>query len=155
MNDTPVYPHAAVAAPHALAAQAGRDILIQGGNAIEATVAMATTIAVVYPHMNGIGGDGFWLMREPNGKIRAIEACGFAGERATIARYRKAGLEEIPPRGPLAALTVPGSIGGWGLALELSTAMGGVCRSACFSRTRSATRMTAIRSRAAKRASIR
>jgi oxamate amidohydrolase len=125
MNDTPVFSHAAVAAPHSLAAQAGRDILVQGGNAIEAMVAMAATMAVVYPHMNAIGGDGFWLIREPNGKVRAIEACGFAGQAATIAHYRDAGFETIPPRGPEAALTVPGSIGGWALALELSSALGG------------------------------
>src|SRR5580698_4239451 len=125
MNDTPVFSHAAAAAPHSLAAQAGRDILVQGGNAIEAMVAMAATIAVVYPHMNAIGGDGFWLIREPGGKVRAIEACGFAGEQATRERYAKAELEAIPPRGPDAALTVPGSVGGWALALELSTAIGG------------------------------
>jgi gamma-glutamyltranspeptidase len=125
MNDTPNFSHAAVAAPHALAAQAGRDILVQGGNAIEAMVAMAATIPVVYPHMNSIGGDGFWLIREPGGKVRAIEACGFAGAKASPALYRRAELEAIPPRGPLAALTVPGSVGGWALALELSSAVGG------------------------------
>src|SRR5450631_4146457 len=125
MNDTPVYSHAAVAAPHSLAAQAGRDILVQGGNAIEAMVAMAATIAVVYPHMNALGGDGFWLIREPNGRVRAIEACGFAGQNATPDFYRRAEVDAIPPRGPLAALTVPGSVGGWSLALELSSAVGG------------------------------
>jgi gamma-glutamyltranspeptidase len=125
MNDTPVFSHAAAAAPHSLAAQAGRDILVQGGNAIEAMVAMAATIAVVYPHMNAIGGDGFWLIREPGGKVRAIEACGFAGERATRAFYQRAEVDSIPARGPLAALTVPGSVGGWALALELSAATGG------------------------------
>ncbi|WP_158815578.1 gamma-glutamyltransferase family protein [Methylocapsa sp. S129] len=125
MNDTPVFSHAAAAAPHSLAAQAGRDILVQGGNAIEAMVAMAATIAVVYPHMNAIGGDGFWLIREPNGKVRAIEACGFAGEKATPEFYRLAEVDAIPPRGPQAALTVPGSVGGWALALELSAATGG------------------------------
>jgi oxamate amidohydrolase len=125
MNDTPVFSHAAVAAPHHLAAETGRDILIQGGNAIEAMAAMAATIAVVYPHANAIGGDGFWLIGEPGGRVRAIEACGFAGEHATIARYRKLELESIPARGPQAALTVPGAIGGWSLALELSHAVGG------------------------------
>ncbi len=125
MNETPVFSHAAVAAPSLLAAQAGRDILIQGGNAIEAVVAMAATIAVVYPHMNGIGGDGFWLIRDPGGKTRAIEACGFAGELATVERYRLWEAQTIPSRGPRAALTVPGAVGGWASALELSAAAGG------------------------------
>jgi gamma-glutamyltranspeptidase/glutathione hydrolase len=124
LTDEAVYSHAAVAAPHALAAEAGRDILAQGGNAIEAMIAMASTIPVVYPHMNAIGGDGFWLIRDSRGRARAIEACGFAGERATIDRYKKLG-DAIPVRGPDAALTVPGAVGGWALALELSAALGG------------------------------
>ena len=125
MTDEAVYSHAAVAAPHRLAAEAGRDVLAQGGNAIEAMVAMASTIPVVYPHMNAISGDGFWLIRDGKGQSRAIEACGFAGEHATIARYRDLGYDAIPTRGPNAALTVPGTIGGWALALELSAALGG------------------------------
>ena len=54
-----------VAAPHAAAAEAGRAVLAEGGNALEAMVAMAASVAAVYPHMNHVGGDGFWLMREP------------------------------------------------------------------------------------------
>ena len=118
MSDTPVFSKAAVAAPHYLAAQSGEAILEEGGNAIEAMVAMAATIAVVYPHMNSIGGDGFWLIREPKGATHAIEACGFAGSEATIAHYHRLGHDRIPLRGPLAALTVPGAIGGWERALE-------------------------------------
>ena len=45
------------AAPHHLAAEAGRAILAEGGNALEAMVAMAATIAAVYPHMTQLGGD--------------------------------------------------------------------------------------------------
>ncbi len=88
MPDSPVFASAAVAAPHHLASQAGQAILAEGGNAIEAMVAMAATISVVYPHMNAIGGDGFWLVHEPGGKVHAIEACGGAGSLATIERYR-------------------------------------------------------------------
>ena len=97
MPDTPVFASAAVAAPHRLAA-AGRPAACsrQGGNAIEAMVAMAATIAVVYPHMNGIGGDGFWLVREPGGRVRGIEACGPAGRLATIPRYREKGYDDDP-----------------------------------------------------------
>ena len=51
--DTPTFSTAAVAAPHRLAARAAATCWRQGGNAIEAMVAMAATIAVVYPHMNG------------------------------------------------------------------------------------------------------
>lgn len=102
-------------APHHLAAQAGRDVLREGGSAVEATVAMAATLAVVYPHMTGIGGDGFWLVREPDGRVHAIDACGRAAHAATLDFY--AGAEAIPWRGPGAANTVAGTVSGWALAL--------------------------------------
>ncbi|GEP02783.1 gamma-glutamyltransferase family protein [Methylobacterium oxalidis] len=123
--ETPTFAHGAVAAPHSLAAEAGRTVLAQGGNAVEAMIAMAAAIAVVYPHMNGIGGDGFWLVREPGGRVRGIEACGPAGRLATIARYRDRGLDAIPARGPDAAVTVAGAVGGWGMAEALARALGG------------------------------
>mgnify|MGYP006192436829 CR=1 FL=1 len=69
-------------APHHLAAQAARDVLRDGGNAVEAMVAAASTIAVVYPHMNAIGGDGFWLIHEPGRPVVAIDACGPAAALA-------------------------------------------------------------------------
>lgn len=125
MIDTPVFGSAAAAAPHHLATEAGRAVLAEGGNAIEAMVAMAATIAVVYPHMNAIGGDGFWLVHEPGGKVHAIEACGPAGSLATIERYREKGYDTIPARGADAAVTVAGAIGGWQTALELSKTLGG------------------------------
>ena len=129
MLPTPTFAKCAVAAPHHLASEAGRAILAEGGNAVEAMVAMAAAIAVVYPHMNGIGGDGFWLVMTPKGrtpnKVHYIEACGYAGALATRARYRERELAAIPPRGPDAALTVPGAVGGWQVALELAKAMGG------------------------------
>ncbi|MGA6969486.1 MAG: gamma-glutamyltransferase, partial [Xanthobacteraceae bacterium] len=112
-----------VCAPHHAAVEAGRMVLANGGNAIEAMVAMAATIAVVYPHMNHVGGDGFWLVREPSGRVRAFMAAGRAGAHATRDLYREH--ETIPPRGPLAALTVPGAIAGWILALEAARAHGG------------------------------
>ncbi len=125
MTETPTFAAAAVAAPHHLASEAGRAVLAEGGNAIEAMVAMAATIAVVYPHMNGMGGDGFWLIRAPNGRMAAISACGAAGSLATIKRYRERGHETIPPRGPDAALTVAGAVSGWSEALALSGELGG------------------------------
>jgi gamma-glutamyltranspeptidase len=86
---------------------------------------MAASIAAVYPHMNHIGGDGFWLVREPSGRVRALMGAGRAGSRATIALYREAGCDEIPARGPLAALTVPGAIAAWILAQDAAKAHGG------------------------------
>jgi gamma-glutamyltranspeptidase len=114
-----------VCAPHALAVEDGRAILEEGGNAIEAMLAMAASIAAVYPHMNHIGGDGFWLIREPNGRVRAIMGAGRAGAKATQRFYKDAGHYDIPSRGPLAALTVPGAIAGWMLALEAAKAQTG------------------------------
>src|SRR5262249_53374637 len=112
MIETEVFAKAAVAAPHHSAAETGRKILAEGGNAIEAMIGMAATIAVVYPAMTSLGGDAFWLIREPGGKIHYIEACGYAGSDAKLERYRDLGHTIVPRRGPLAALTVPGTIGG-------------------------------------------
>jgi oxamate amidohydrolase len=113
-----------VCAPHFSAVEDGRAVLAEGGNALEAMVAMAATIAAVYPHMNHLGGDGFWLIHEPSGRVRAIMAAGPAGHHAHPELYRESH-ETIPPRGPLAALTVPGAVGGWMLALEAARARGG------------------------------
>lgn len=123
--ETPTFGTAAVAAPHDLASRTGVAILAQGGNAIEAMVAMAATIAVVYPHMNAIGGDGFWLIADPKRRVHYIDACGTAGSGATIRAYRDRGHEMIPPRGADAALTIPGTVDGWRRALEMATAFGG------------------------------
>jgi len=114
-----------VCVPHFAAAEAGREVLAEGGNALEAMVAMAAMIAVVYPHMNHLGGDGFWVVHEPSGKVRALMAAGAAGARATLAHYRDAGHDRVPTRGPLAALTVPAAVAGWMLALEAAKAQGG------------------------------
>jgi len=114
-----------VCAPHAAAVEDGRAILAEGGNAIEAMLAMAASIAGVYPHMNHIGGDGFWLFREPSGRVRALMGAGRAGSKATPRLYRDAGHDEIPARGPLAALTVPAAIAAWMLAQDAAKAQGG------------------------------
>jgi gamma-glutamyltranspeptidase len=105
-----------VTAPHWLAAQAGCDVLKDGGNAVEAAVAVAATLAVVYPHMTGIGGDSFWLVAQPDGMIDSVHGCGSAAAKADLALY--AGLATVPTRGPLAANTVAGTLSGWDAMLE-------------------------------------
>ena len=112
-----------VCAPHFATVEAGRQILADGGNALEAMLAMAASIAAIYPHMTHIGGDGFWLVRLPSGRLRAMMAAGPAGSQVKPELYRD--YETIPPRGPLAALTVPGAVGGWMLAREAAQATGG------------------------------
>ena len=115
-----------VVAPHHLAAEAGLGILRDGGNAIEAMIAAASTIAVVYPHMNGLGGDNFWLISHGGKPPTAIDACGGAAGLATPAFYKDQGHNQaIPSRGPLAALTIAGAVSGWQAALEIARANGG------------------------------
>ncbi|MDR5906672.1 gamma-glutamyltransferase family protein [Franzmannia qiaohouensis] len=109
-------------APHHLAADAGRDVLRAGGNAVEAMVAAAAAVAVAYPHMNALGGDGFWLIHEPGKPPVAIDACGPAAGLATPDFY--AGHASIPERGPLAALTMAGTVGGWHEALAIAADWG-------------------------------
>lgn len=113
-------------APHALASQSALAVLREGGNAVEAMVAAAATIAVVYPHMNSIGGDSFWLVHVPGRDVRGIDACGAAAQAASIGWYRERGIATaIPFRGGVAANTVAGTISGWALACEAAREMGG------------------------------
>ncbi len=111
-----------VTAPHHLASQAGVRVLRDGGNAVEAAVAVAATLAVVYPQMTGLGGDGFWLIAEPDGDPVAIDASGAAGRHVTPALYGDR--KTVPWRGPLAANTVAGTVSGWKKALGLAAPWG-------------------------------
>ncbi|BDH60229.1 putative gamma-glutamyltransferase YwrD [Lysinibacillus sp. PLM2] len=116
-----------VTTPHYLASQAAMAIMQKGGNAIEAAITAASTIAVVYPHMNSIGGDNFWLIYNARtNELKALNASGRSSERATINLYRKKGFTKIPSRGALAANTVPGAVAGWGEAYKYGVSeMGG------------------------------
>ncbi len=125
MLQTPRAYRGMVTAPHHLAARAGLRVLEDGGNAIEAMIAAAATIAVVYPHMNGLGGDNFWLVHAPGRDVVGIDACGGAAARADVNFYRQQELDAIPSRGNLAALTVAGAVSGWEAALRISTEWGG------------------------------
>jgi gamma-glutamyltranspeptidase/glutathione hydrolase len=116
-----------VASPHRLATEAGVAALRAGGNALDAAIAAAATIAVVYPHMNGIGGDNFWLFWDARaGRLRALCGAGRSAAAASIDWYGARGVREaIPARGGLAALTAPGVVDGWWQAHRHSaTAMG-------------------------------
>ena len=110
-----------VVAPHALAAEAGLAILQRGGNAVDAAIAAATTVAVVYPHMNGVGGDSFWLIHDGRRRVlRGLNAAGRSAAAADLETYRARFGDAIPARGGAAALTVPGVVSGWWEAHTLS-----------------------------------
>jgi len=112
--------NAMVVAPHHLASQAGLRVLQEGGNAVEAMIASASTIAVAYPHMNGLGGDNFWLVHSAGKPVTGIDACGGAAALATRDFYQQNNCKQIPDRGPLAALTMAGTISGWDKAYQHS-----------------------------------
>ena len=108
----------AFTAPHFAASQVGLNILEKGGTAIEAMVAAAASIAVEYPHMNGLGGDGFWLISEPGKAPIGIDASGVAAQGATPNFYKD--FDAIPSRGGKSALTMAGAVAGWSEALKIS-----------------------------------
>ena len=113
-------PRAVVATPHYLASSAGLEALQRGGTAVDAAIAANAVLCVAYPHMAGLGGDGFWLIAGGDtGGVRALSASGPAARAATAAFYRERGhTSDIPERGALAALTVPGAVDGWRAAHE-------------------------------------
>jgi gamma-glutamyltranspeptidase/glutathione hydrolase len=101
------------ATSHPLASVTAVEILKAGGNAVDAAIAASAVLAVVEPHMTGIGGDCFALIAKPGlGKPIALSAAGRAPAGATAAWLAKAGLARIEPTSPH-AVTVPGAIAGW------------------------------------------
>lgn len=108
--------HGLITSPHTLASSTGIDILRDGGSAVDAAIAANATLCVVYPHMAGLGGDGFWLIADDD--VQAINASGPAAESATVDYYDSLGHNEIPDRGSASVLTVPGAVDGWRLAHE-------------------------------------
>ncbi len=105
--------HAAIATPHRAATEAGAAAFGEGGNAIDAALAAAVTLAVVYPHMCGVGGDLFALVRRPTGDTVGLNASGAAPRAIDVDRTRRLGHGRVPVHGPL-SVTVPGTVSGWG-----------------------------------------
>jgi gamma-glutamyltranspeptidase/glutathione hydrolase len=110
-----------VATSQPLAAEAGLELLCEGGNAFDAAVATAAALNVVEPTSTGLGGDVFALYRTADGEVGAMRACGGAPVNATVDRVREAVADgedldpadaEMPDTGPH-AVTVPGTARGW------------------------------------------
>ncbi len=108
-------PNGMVACPHSLASQAGADVLRAGGSAVDAAVAAGAVLAVVYPHMTGVGGDAFWLIHDAKtGAVRFLDGGGRAAASASAAWFAERGHDAIPLRGILpATLTTPGAPSSW------------------------------------------
>ena len=101
----------AIASPHPQATAAGREILIAGGNAFDAAIAVSAALAVVEPYGSGLGGGGFFLLRQ-SGKQPGyvfLDAREKAPLKATYDLYRRDGKVQpgLSLNGPLAA-AIPG-----------------------------------------------
>ena len=98
-----LFPHAAVASPHHLASQAGLDVLTAGGNAADAAVAMNLALAVLYPHMCGLGGDLIAMVWN-DGELAGLNSTGrLPAAAAPQVKVRSRGIESA---------TVPGCVAG-------------------------------------------
>ncbi|MEK7444864.1 MAG: gamma-glutamyltransferase, partial [candidate division NC10 bacterium] len=108
-------PRGMVASPHPLASRAGVEILEAGGSAVDAAIAAAAVLCVVYPHMTSVGGDAFWLIHDARrGGVRFLNGGGRAAAGATLEWFASRGLGEIPLHGIVpATLTVPGAVDSW------------------------------------------
>src|SRR5574344_914197 len=101
--------------------QAVNPIAINGMVTSPNYLATASVMTVVYPQMCTMGGDNFWLIyNAKTGELKALNASGRSGEKASIDFYKKQGVEKIPSRGYLAANTVPGVPSGWSEAYQYS-----------------------------------
>lgn len=111
-----------VATSQPLAALTGVEILQQGGNAVDAAVAVAAVLNVVEPMSTGIGGDAFAIFYDGKmGQVPGLNASGHSAHAATLEEYQRrlaaSGARAIPGDS-LLAVTVPGALDGWVKALE-------------------------------------
>lgn len=111
-NDHTVYgSRGAAATSHPLAAQAGEELLREGGSAVDAAVGMAAALTVVEPTSNGIGSDAFALVWA-EGRLHGLNGSGRSPAALTLDRFRGAGHESMPARGWW-PVTVPGAPAAW------------------------------------------
>lgn len=99
-----------IASEEPLASYAGALALELGGNAVDASVATSLSLAVLIPHLGGVGGDFFALIMTANGDVLALNGSGYSPRRFTRGLLESLGLRGIPERGPLSIVT-PGLIG--------------------------------------------
>ncbi len=104
---------AMVATAHPLATEVGISVLRDGGNCVDAAVAVAAALNVVDMGNTGLGGDVFALAYfKKEGRVVGLNASGRSPFAASIEEMKKRGLSSIPERGPL-PITTPGALSGW------------------------------------------
>ena len=116
--------HGVVATSQPLAAQAGLQILRQGGNAFDAAVATAAALNVVEPGSAGIGGDVFviaWLAKEK--RLVALNGSGRAPAGATPAHLAERGYKDHVPEHGIDSVTAPGAVDAWDVLLKRAGTM--------------------------------
>ena len=107
-----------VASSQPLATLAGVEILMNGGNAIDAAVATAAVLGVVEPSSIGIGGDAFCLFYSAKEKTpKALDASGRSPYAMNLDFCRKRGFSGMPQRG-IHSVTLPGAVHGWATLLN-------------------------------------
>jgi gamma-glutamyltranspeptidase / glutathione hydrolase len=103
-----------VSGPDHVATGAGVAMLRAGGSAADAAIAASAVLAVTWPHHCGPGGDLFALVHVPGEDEPAVlNASGRAGAGADPVRLRAEGETEMPLRGDVRVVTVPGCVDGW------------------------------------------
>jgi gamma-glutamyltranspeptidase/glutathione hydrolase len=109
-----IAPHGMVCSAHPLATQIGLNILKNGGNAVDAAIAVNASLGFMEPMSCGIGGDLFAIVWDAKtGKLYGLNASGRAPAGATREFFvKQKGLSEIPETGPL-SWSVPGCVDGW------------------------------------------
>lgn len=110
-----------IATPHALATRAGLDAYAAGGNAIDAALAAAAVLTVVYPHQCALGGDLFALVALPGGQCHSVNGSGAAAAGVKVEELR-AQYEEMPDSGPV-PVTVPGVVHAWQAIHDLGASL--------------------------------
>src|SRR5947207_2399558 len=102
-----------VATSHALASQAGAQVLAQGGSAVDAAIAANAVLGVTEPMMNGIGGDLFAIYWDAKtGKLYGLNSSGWAPQALTVAHIKAKDANSMPEEG-IDTVTVPGAVAGW------------------------------------------
>ncbi len=106
---TEVLGEAAVSSSSPLISLAGIRVLAEGGNAVDATLAMAAVGWMALPGQCGIGGDAFAVVREPDGRVWSVCGSGYGPDGGDADFYRERGHRSLPLTGALAT-TVPGAL---------------------------------------------